>query len=61
MLVLERGRVAEFDAPEVLLADKTSRFYAMAFEAGLVQYEAMTEEAAEAREVETTDGRDLTK
>lgn len=36
MLVLDYGCVAEFDAPEVLLADKTSRFYAMAFEAGLV-------------------------
>ena len=36
MLVLEQGRVAEFDTPEVLLADKSSRFYAMALEAGLV-------------------------
>ncbi|KAG9309821.1 P-loop containing nucleoside triphosphate hydrolase protein [Chiua virens] len=39
VLVLDHGRVAEFDAPEVLLADKTSRFYGMAFEAGLVQAE----------------------
>ena len=36
MLVLDHGRVAEFDAPKVLLADKTSKFYAMAFQAGLV-------------------------
>lgn len=55
MLVLEHGRVAEFDAPGALLADKTSRFYAMVFEAGLVQDvkedeqgQAKTEEAAEA-------------
>lgn len=34
--MLEHGRVAEFDAPGVLLGDKTSRFYSMAFEAGLV-------------------------
>lgn len=34
--MLDYGCVAEFDALEVLLADKTSRFYAMAFEAGLV-------------------------
>ncbi|KAG8218181.1 multidrug resistance-associated protein 1 [Butyriboletus roseoflavus] len=48
VLVLEHGRVAEFDAPGVLLGDKTSRFYAMAFEAGLVcdvsEDEAKTEE-----------------
>ncbi|KIJ06185.1 hypothetical protein PAXINDRAFT_20611 [Paxillus involutus ATCC 200175] len=37
VLVLEQGNVAEFEAPEVLLADKTSRFYSMALEAGLVQ------------------------
>lgn len=36
VLVLDHGRVAEFDAPAVLLADKTSKFYGMAFEAGLV-------------------------
>ena len=37
VLVLEQGRVAEFDAPGVLLADKSSQFYGMALEAGLVQ------------------------
>ncbi|KIJ21067.1 hypothetical protein PAXINDRAFT_106999 [Paxillus involutus ATCC 200175] len=37
VVVLEQGRVAESEAPEVLLADKTSRFYSMALEAGLVQ------------------------
>ncbi|KAN0098013.1 P-loop containing nucleoside triphosphate hydrolase protein [Tylopilus felleus] len=37
VLVLEQGRVAEFDAPEVLLADKSSQFYGMALEAGFVQ------------------------
>lgn len=37
VLVLDQGRVAEFDVPTVLLADKSSRFYSMALEAGLVQ------------------------
>ncbi|KAI9460421.1 P-loop containing nucleoside triphosphate hydrolase protein [Boletus coccyginus] len=37
VLVLDQGRVAEFDVPAVLLADKSSRFYSMALEAGLVQ------------------------
>ncbi|KAH0839445.1 P-loop containing nucleoside triphosphate hydrolase protein [Lanmaoa asiatica] len=37
VLVLDQGCVAEFDAPAVLLADKSSRFYSMALEAGLVQ------------------------
>jgi len=36
VLALDHGQVAEFDEPGVLLADKGSRFYAMAFEAGLV-------------------------
>lgn len=35
--MLDQGRVAEFDAPGVLLADRSSRFYSMALEAGLVQ------------------------
>lgn len=37
VLVLDQGRVAEFDAPGVLLEDKSSQFYSMALEAGLVQ------------------------
>ena len=37
VLVLDQGRVAEFDAPGVLLAAKSSQFYSMALEAGLVQ------------------------
>lgn len=37
VLVLDQGQVAEFDAPGVLLADRTSRFYGMAVEAGLVR------------------------
>ena len=37
MLVLDQGCVAEFDAPEVLLSDKSTRFYSMALEAGLVK------------------------
>lgn len=37
VLVLDHGRVAEFDAPAVLLADTSSRFFSMALEAGLVQ------------------------
>ncbi|KAF8844780.1 P-loop containing nucleoside triphosphate hydrolase protein [Paxillus ammoniavirescens] len=44
VLVLEQGSVAEFEAPEVLLADKTSRFYSMALEAGLVQDTAREDE-----------------
>ncbi|KIJ59434.1 hypothetical protein HYDPIDRAFT_118534 [Hydnomerulius pinastri MD-312] len=37
VLVLDQGKVAEFEDPQVLLADKTSRFYSMAAEAGLTQ------------------------
>jgi ABC-type multidrug transport system fused ATPase/permease subunit len=47
VLVLDQGCVAEYDAPEVLLADKTSRFYSMAFEAGLVQDTSWVETAGE--------------
>ena len=36
MLVLNQGRVVEFDAPDVLLADTSSQFYGVALEAGLV-------------------------
>lgn len=37
VLVLEQGRVAEFDAPATLLKNPQSQFYSMAREAGLVQ------------------------
>ncbi|KAF8548045.1 P-loop containing nucleoside triphosphate hydrolase protein [Imleria badia] len=59
VLVLDQGRVAEFDAPAVLLADKSSRFYSMALEAGLgsVEKEAEAEvEIDEAREGVTNEG-----
>nr|GAT42967.1 predicted protein [Mycena chlorophos] len=36
ILVLNAGRVAEFDMPQTLLADKESIFYSLAMQAGLV-------------------------
>lgn len=36
VLVLDQGRVAEFDTPARLLADPNSVFYGMAKDAGLV-------------------------
>ncbi|KAG1269716.1 hypothetical protein G6F68_000016 [Rhizopus microsporus] len=36
ILVLDKGSIAEFDAPEKLIQDKQSIFYSMAKEAGLV-------------------------
>ena len=36
ILVLDRGRVVEFEAPQVLLADPGSAFYSLAKDAGLV-------------------------
>jgi ABC-type multidrug transport system fused ATPase/permease subunit len=37
ILVLDKGNVAEFDAPQTLLDNKESIFYSMAKEAGLVE------------------------
>ncbi|KAH7930359.1 P-loop containing nucleoside triphosphate hydrolase protein [Leucogyrophana mollusca] len=37
VLVLDAGKIAEFDSPESLLNDNTSIFYSMASEAGLTQ------------------------
>jgi len=37
VIVLQAGRVAEFDTPEALLSDKNSLFFALAKEAGLTQ------------------------
>ncbi|CUS10944.1 unnamed protein product [Tuber aestivum] len=37
IIVLQAGRVAEFDTPEALLGDKNSLFFALAKEAGLTQ------------------------
>jgi ATP-binding cassette subfamily C (CFTR/MRP) protein 1 len=53
VLVLDQGRVAEFDAPAVLLADKSSRFYSMALEAGLVQEVAYDAQDVQAEKEET--------
>ena len=36
ILVLDAGRVKEFDSPQSLLDDATSVFYSMAKDAGLV-------------------------
>lgn len=36
VLVLDKGAIAEFDTPAVLLADENSIFYGMAKKAGLV-------------------------
>ncbi|XP_014278687.1 multidrug resistance-associated protein 1 [Halyomorpha halys] len=36
VLVLDKGKVSEFDSPSALLKDKSSQFYSMAQDAGLV-------------------------
>ena len=36
VLVMENGRVAEFDKPSTLLQKKDSLFYSLALDAGLV-------------------------
>ena len=33
---MEGGRIREFDAPAALMQDKTSAFYSMAHDAGIV-------------------------
>ncbi len=35
ILLLDQGRIAEFESPEVLLRNKRSKFYGMAREAGV--------------------------
>ena len=36
VLILDKGEIKEYAAPNVLLADKSSEFYSMAKDAGLV-------------------------
>lgn len=36
MIVLDQGKIAEYDSPQVLLSNKDSIFYGMAKNAGLV-------------------------
>lgn len=46
MIVLDQGKIAEYDSPAVLLANKDSIFYGMAKNAGLVNNtEATIDEA----------------
>lgn len=37
IVVLEKGEVAEFDSPQILLANQTSMFYAMVKDAKLME------------------------
>ncbi|EDK46913.1 hypothetical protein LELG_05094 [Lodderomyces elongisporus NRRL YB-4239] len=39
ILVLEKGEVAEFDTPEVLLSDKNSLLYSLAKQGGFIEEE----------------------
>lgn len=36
ILLLDSGEIKEFEAPDVLLQDKSSSFYAMARDAGVI-------------------------
>lgn len=36
IMVLDKGKIIEFDTPEILLSDIESSFYSMAKDAGLV-------------------------
>jgi hypothetical protein len=62
IIVLDAGKIAEFDSPQVLLSNKDSIFYSMAKNAGLVNDTSNTEiDDAIDEAFRIDDGNDNTK